>query len=447
MSTKNAALLANPAPAAPIAEPLRDSQAGAGGYAATALYRPEALEHLRSKHGRPARLRDVSIWLSVLFMVATAAGVLAFLMIATFARKETAEGLLQPDSGSAAILFERPATVTRVFVREGQEVRAGDPLFAVSVDQTLDDGRTMSERLNQANARQASEVQNQLAAVGVSSLAQQRAMQDRITADGAQLARLRANLGLQEERLTLDQTTLGNYATLAEQGYVSKIKLRDQQAQVLGTREALNDTQRQIDQILGDIASAQAELRRQRSDGAAATAQLRASRAALDEKRAQNDAGRAMVLVAAETGRVVTLRVGPGSPVTPNVPLATLLPRGARLQAELWVPSRAIGFVRNGDEVRLMFDAFPFERFGTVTGRVSSVSATPVDAKDLPLASENKEALYRVRVALRQQTISAYGHSWALAPGSRLRGDLILEQQSLLAWLLDPLRAVKGRAL
>lgn len=409
------------------------------------LYRPEALAGLRMKHGRPAPLFDVSSWSLVLFMVAAMAAALAFLLLTTFTRKETAEGFLQPGSGASTISFPRTGTVSRVFVREGQVVRKGQPLFAVSLEQTLADGRTVGDRLSIANDRQAAEVQAQLVAARDSSLSQEQGSLDRIAAARAQVRALTANLALQRDRLALDRATLASYEAMAAKGYVSQNRVRDQSAQVLASTQAINDTQRQAAQSQADIATATAERQRQHFDGEAASAQLRASRAALDEKRVQTDADRAMVLVAAQSGRVVTIRATPGAVVQPGAPLATLLPKDTRLQAELWVPSRAIGFVREGDDVRLMFDAFPFERFGTGKGRVTSISTTPIDPKDLPVPGEAKESLFRVRVALIDQDVRAYGRTWALAPGSRLRGDLILERQSLFAWMLDPLWATEGR--
>jgi membrane fusion protein len=392
-------------------------------------------------------LFGIGSWVLVSFMIALVAGVLAFLFLSSFTRKETVEGFLEPDRGSSSVTFQRPGTVAQVFVREGQIVRKGQRLFAISLDQTLGDGRTVSDRLNKANDSQAAEVQAQLAAAQASAQAQERGSMERIVAAREQVRGLSANIVLQRQRVELDRATLASYEALVSKGYVSKVRFRDQQAQVLASTQAVNDTQRQIDQSRGDILAAEAELLRQRSDGASASAQLRASRAALDEKRAQNDAERGMILVAPADGRVVTIRASAGGAVTPGAALATLLPSDARLVAELWVPSRAIGFVREGDEVRLMFDAFPFERFGTGKGRVASVSTTPVDPKDLPVPGEAKEALFRVRAVLTNQVVTAYGRSWALAPGSRLRGDLILERQSLSAWLLDPLRAVRGRGL
>lgn len=412
---------------------------------ALTLYRPEAIAGLRSRHGRPAPLFDIGTWAMVIFMVAVLAGVLLFLSLSTFARKETVDGLLQPNSGLATISHPRAGTVKKVFVREGQQVRAGQPLMALTLDTNMDGGATLGGRLTEANERQTAELELQLTAASASSVAEQREVQARLSGARAQIGHLVDSLALQRQRLALDERTLDSLGALQKKGYVSLVRLRDKEAETLSLRQSMADTERQIDQTRSDISSLSASAARSGSQAAQALAQLRASGAALDEKRAQADAERSIVLVAPNAGRVATVRVSPGSAVTPGAMLATVLPTKARLLAELWVPSRAAGFVRTGDDVRLMFDAFPYQRFGTGKGRVASISSTPVDPADLPLQGETKEALYRIRVELAEQTVGAYGRVWSLAPGSRLKADLILERQSLMDWILDPLRAVRGR--
>ncbi|MDF0490153.1 HlyD family efflux transporter periplasmic adaptor subunit [Sphingomonas sp. H39-1-10] len=411
------------------------------------LYRPEALDGLRNKHGRPAPLVDVSIWIMVAFVLALLLAVGLFFSFTTFTRKETVEGWLQPDAGTATISLSRSGVVSRIRVTEGQFVRKGQGLFVISLEQTLADGRTLGERLLSANKQQTDELQLQLNAASASARSQQRTSEEKIASDQAQVRYFEGSISLQRARLELDRATLANYEELGAKGFVSKVLVRQQRAQVLTTQQAINETERQAAQSRADIAEAQSELARQRFDASQAAAQLRQGRAALQEKLAQNDAERTIIIPAPQDGRIVTLRATAGAPVVPGAPLATLLPTDSHLEAELWVPSRAVGFVRVGDEVRLMFDAFSFERFGTGKGRVISISTTPVDPKELPAPVEAKEVLFRVRVALTSQSITAYGRSWPLAPGSRLRGDLILERQSLFDWILDPLRAIKGRGL
>ena len=413
---------------------------------ATALYRPESIASLRSRHGRPAGLMAIGMWALVLLMVALLAIVLLFLALSSYARKETVPGLLQTDAGSSEISYHRPGTIRAVFVREGQMVRKGQPLFAIELDTALDGGGTLGSRLAAANRRQAAELASQVAAAGGASVAEEHDYSARLAGLRSQQAHLRDMAALQRQRLALDRTTLSGLTELQKRGFVSAIRLRDKQSEELAARQAINETERQIDQTQSDAASVAAALERSRSQTSQAQAALRASAAELDQKDAQAASERGVVLVAPSDGRVVTMRATNGKAVTPGTTLAIVLPRDAHLQAELWVPSRAAGFVKAGDEVRLMYDAFPYQRFGSGHGRVVSVSTTPVDPKDVPVAQEAKEALFRVRVALDRQSIAAYGRTWSLAPGSRLSADLILERQSMLSWILDPIRATGARA-
>jgi membrane fusion protein len=410
------------------------------------LYRPEAIAGLRSRHGSPARLFGVGTWAMVLFMVAVLICVSLFLVLSTFARKETVEGLLQPDSGVAAIRYSRAGTVKRLFVREGQYVAEGQPLMAITLDTVTDGGDTLGRRMLEANDRQNAQLQIQSIAADASSAAERREVAARISGARAQISHLADSLALQRQRLALGERTLESLSTLQQKGFVSAIRLRDKEAETLSLRQSMVETERQIDQARSDVASLSASAARLGPEAARGRAQLVAAEATLDEKRAQTDAERSVVLVAPNAGRVVTLRVSIGSAVAPGAALAAVLPQRARLLAELWVPSRAAGFVRRGDDVRLMLDAFPYQRFGIARGKVESISSTPVDPVDLPLQTERKEALYRIRVRLAEQTIGAYGKKWALSPGSRLKADLILERQSLMDWVLDPLRAVSKRA-
>jgi membrane fusion protein len=115
------------------------------------------------------------------------------------------------------------------------------------------------------------------------------------------------------------------------------------------------------------------------------------------------------------------------------------VPTGSALQAELFVPTRAIGFVRVGQEVRILYDAFPYQHFGTYRGRVIKVSQTILMGSDVSIPVEIKEPSYKVTVALDRPDIDAYGESITLQPDMLLRADIILERRSLVNWLLSPL--------
>lgn len=409
------------------------------------LYRPAAVLGSRSRLGRPTPIARVGTWALVAFLLLLMASAVVFFATTSFARRETVAGLLAPTRGSADLTFYKSALVASVHVREGQHVHRGDPVFTLTLDTNLERGATLGDRLTRAADDQGAALADQSEATAITTAAERRQLLSKQEALTRQQATLRESLALQRQHEALDQTTLDGLASIAGKGFVSAIRLRDQQVQVLGDRQAIATLEGQQAQNESDLAGLGDELAQNRASANEADARIRQTRAELEEKRAETAAQSGVVLSAPYDGTVVTMRANVGQAVTPGVPLATIIPTGGVLEAELWAPTRAAGFARVGDEARVMYDAFPYQRFGTATGRITSVSTTPIDPAQLPIAAETKEAMYRIRVALDRQYVSAYGQRWPLSPGARLRADLILERQSLLAWLLDPLLASRDR--
>jgi membrane fusion protein len=87
-----------------------------------------------------------------------------------------------------------------------------------------------------------------------------------------------------------------------------------------------------------------------------------------------------------------------GQRLDPAKPVLALLKDGSELQAELYVPSRAIGFVKPGQQVRLMYDAFPYQHFGTFGGTVESVSQVMLMPQEANGSITLTEPSYRVLV-------------------------------------------------
>jgi membrane fusion protein len=129
--------------------------------------------------------------------------------------------------------------------------------------------------------------------------------------------------------------------------------------------------------------------------------------------------------------------------------VVSIVPDGAVLQAHLFAPSRAIGFIRPGDHVLLRYQAYPYQKFGHAQGLVASVSRTALSASDLSgtlaQASSNGEPLYRITVTLARQTITAYGKPLALQAGILVDADILHEKRKLYEWVLEPLYSLTGK--
>jgi membrane fusion protein len=143
----------------------------------------------------------------------------------------------------------------------------------------------------------------------------------------------------------------------------------------------------------------------------------------------------------------VSLPVEIGQAVPSGATLAVMAPAGSTLMADLYVPSRAAGFIRPGQRVNLMYQAFPYQKFGVGRGRVQSVSRTVLGPGETAIPGlEMKEPVFRVRVQLDSAVVSAYGQTLPLQPGMLLTADIVIDRRSLAEWLLDPIYAAKRRA-
>ncbi|MBL4836590.1 MAG: HlyD family efflux transporter periplasmic adaptor subunit [Kordiimonadaceae bacterium] len=145
-------------------------------------------------------------------------------------------------------------------------------------------------------------------------------------------------------------------------------------------------------------------------------------------------------------GRVVSIAgTAIGRSVQAGQPLFSILPEGSVLEAELFVPSRAVGFVEEGQEVRLLYDAFPYQRFGSFTATITKVTKTILAPNETFAPFEVKEPVYWVTAKLTAKNITARGSEIALQSGMTLQANIVLERRSFIDWLLEPLRAVGGR--
>src|SRR4051812_5601660 len=106
------------------------------------LFRQEALEFQRDfrQWGEVAALEPLSIKITAWFITALVAGLLTFLFLVQYARKETAVGYLTPTKGTAKIFVAKRGTIKEVLVAEGESVREGQQLLTIETDQIASDG-------------------------------------------------------------------------------------------------------------------------------------------------------------------------------------------------------------------------------------------------------------------------------------------------------------------
>lgn len=145
-------------------------------------------------------------------------------------------------------------------------------------------------------------------------------------------------------------------------------------------------------------------------------------------------------------GRLAMAMAKPDQVLRPGAVVGVVIPSNTKLEAELYLPSRAAGSVRPGQAVTLHYQAFPYQKFGAGDGIVRTVSLVAAAPSDISNpAMRFQEPMYRARVELGRDFIMTYGKKTPLLPGMLINADVVIDRRSLLEWVLDPLYAVGRR--
>jgi membrane fusion protein len=159
----------------------------------------------------------------------------------------------------------------------------------------------------------------------------------------------------------------------------------------------------------------------------------------------------ALQVQAQASGQVLAIAGKIGDSVDPGQFVAAIGDANAEPLVVLDVPARATGLLEVGQKVVLKYDAFPYKTFGIQHGTVTSISSAairaPVSKGDIGLDPRpiSLQSQYRVEVKPDSNEIEAYGVKKKLTLGSTLSADIIVERRRLIDWVLDPIRAMRGR--
>jgi len=412
------------------------------------LFREEAISFAdKETWGRPVSSMPIS-WISLtLLLSAITSATIIFLATATFSRKESAVGVLNFSNGELRIVPPKAGVIRTLYVHEGQEVAFGTQLALVSTEQQLASGAVVDQRVLAAITDEQKMLEARLAAVSKSAPFEQQAMAQRLQGVRNQIVELAKELPNRERRLALSREAAETGEDALKRGILSGDNQRQRRYDHLAQEQALGDFKSQIAQLTAQAAEDAASLAKLPSDEAASQASIQQDIVALEERRASANAQNGFVLAAPSAGRVTALQARPGQPADPAKPLMTIVPDDSTLQAEIYVPSRAIGFIQPGQKVRLLYDAFPHERFGLAQGEITEISASVLRPDEVTGAVTVKEPVYRAIVTPAKSSVNAYGKEVPLRAGMALTADIILEERSFLKLMLDPLRAAGDRVL
>ena len=406
------------------------------------LFRTEALEaQRRAALGRIQVNTPLAHWAISGFVIAFIGALFLFLCLGHYTRRATVTGTLVPSAGLLTLSASSVGRVMRVDVHEGQHVARGQIL--AEFDNPLDSaalGNTQAFITAQLQ-RERTGLRQDLGTQQALAASQAETLRATIASLQAQVTQIRGQLVLQRQEATSMQQLLTRITPLARKGDISDFDLEQQQANALNAQLQVKVLRRQLLSTQQQLAQSEQQLAQIPLNLAAQQSATHDKLAEIEQALANNEAQRAWVLRASRAGIVSTLLLKPGQTVTAGQSLLAVLPAGSTLEAQLLVPSQAIGFVRSGQRVVLRYQAFPYQKFGLHEGIVTQVSRSALSPQEVSglIGQQASVPLYRVMVRLGRQTVNAYGKPVGLLPGMALHADILLDRRRLIDWVLEPL--------
>ena len=404
------------------------------------LFRQEAIDARRL-----TSFGNVTIHQPVAYGVVTSAIVgftviaIIFAATATFSKKQAAPGWIVPQGGMAGVYGAQGALVRALMVRPGERVAKGQILAVLSTDTSNALGMTGEQEGLQISVQERyidAQVTASRNRLSVSSLH----AQDQIKALKAEAEMLRTERQLQVDQLQLAQQQLKDVEPLVGRGFISKFERDRRRQEALALQQAVSGVDRQIRDREAQATTAASDLADASSRQATEEAQLRAAQSSLRVNRITIDSRVGATLRAPISGVVASINDQIGETVQASLPVVSIAPVGA-IGAELLLPTRSAGLIQNGQSVRLHIDAFPYQRYGSLRGRIVEMGRAAVVPTEYAAPITFKEPSYRIRVRILSRLMNADGRKPEVKVGMTLSGDIIADKRTVLQWLTDPLHS------
>lgn len=416
------------------------------------LFRQEVLDAQKANWtGSIILTRPVSFTFLTFCALLIGLVLVAFLIWGEYTKRSTVKGQLIPEQGLVYSHSPTSGTVIENYAYDGKAVKKGDLLYKISTAHYGDDGNTQKAIQMQLDLKKElidTQV-NQNIQVHKQEINNINNTIDRLTLDKE---KLQAQITLQSNQVQIALDNLNRYQAILAEEAVSQLDVNNRQMEYTAQVEQLNALNRELSVI--DKQIKEQTIAKVRADEVHKLniSQLKHSLSDNEQNRIQNKANETVAVYAPIDGVISNSQIKLGQFINSNQSLLTLLPNDNHLIAEIYVPSRAIGFVKAGDEVLLRYNAYPYQKFGHARANIISVAKTAMAGQQINsigMVSQaeqmTNEPLYIVRAKLEKQHIKAYGNNMPLQVGMVLEGDILHETRKLYEWVLEPLYSISGK--
>lgn len=404
------------------------------------LFRKEVIDKQAQRHlGDVFLSTPLSFWAITGLIAIIMAGLIVVALFGEYARKERVLGVLVPSKGLVQIVPTQSGVIEEVYVDAGHIVDVGDPLLKIIFDVGLVGGKTQSIALMKNLAEEKQNIRQHLLEIPQHYILSKNRLADRKVSLAAETERAQVQIEYQIRSVSLEKSIFERLRKLFKDEAASALEVTSQESRYLSSLQSLSVLKNNKQKLLANIKDIDAQIALLPHEQEDEENGLKSRLSSLEQNIIRTNASGSSIIRAPIAGQIAISRARKGQPAVFQKPLLTILPSGEELQVELFVPTRAAGFIRPGQTVRLLYDAFPYQKFGFFDGEITQVSKSVIRTANITDAPQLNEPVFLITVIIDKQFIDIRGEQFPLQAGMTLSADLILEDRKIWEWAFEPL--------
>ena len=409
------------------------------------LFRQQAIEEQQSHlYGDVILKQPLSFRLITFFVLSIVIIITWFLINGAYSRKESVAGYLVPNKGLVKVYSPQKGVLMSLHIKEGQLVTKNEVLFTISNifsnGLESDTAKILLAKLGQQKENINLKIQQEQ----LLSFGKRKTIDIQITGTKRELSQLNISIALQKKQLNLTSVRKSTAKILVDKGHISISQMQDIEQSYLDSKVLLRTSIRQQTQLENRNVDLQQQQQQIPIQWQSRLTDLTREISELEQRIIELGDRQTYSIRAPISGRLTALQIAEGQNVSTQLPLIAILPEDTLLQAELFLPTRAAGFTEIGQKVLLRYGAFPYQHYGLYKGQINEIAQVILAPSELPVPIALNEPVYRVRVALEKQTVDAFSRQLPLQAGMLLSADIVLEERTLVEWLLEPIYGLGG---
>ncbi len=331
--------------------------------------------------------------------------------------------ILVPKDGSDPIQAPYQAVVQTVNIEPGQEVAAGDVLFVLRSDEV----RLQRTRLN--------DLREDLQASLESAAKLEATYRAELSINDAVMAQAKKEVEFREHHSTTYRELMTRINKLAATGGTSLLEQIRYQLLVAESKKDWHLAQRSLETVRLERLRIETERARQRGEERAKTQKITHEIESLEQVLGTTPDVHLMIRAPYRAVVISVAQRTPGTVVAPGAELCQLAQLEATAEARLLLTESGLPRIAEGQQVRLFFEAYPYQRYGTVSARLQWISPAAVQIGDDPR--------FIAISSLDQPDIVTHGQSRPLRVGMKGTARILVGRRTLIEYAFEPLRRLQ----